>query len=70
MRVYELSVMYFSPEISKKWNELLINEINDYMRTEDKKLNLKLLDYYQQKLSDSTLVSTNNNNFRSDVVKA
>ena len=60
MWVYELSVMYFSPEISKKWNELLINEINDYMRTEDKKLNLKLLDYYQQKLSDSTLVSTNN----------
>ena len=60
LSVYELSVMYFSPEISKKWNELLINEINDYMRTEDKKLNLKLLDYYQQKLSDSTLVSTNN----------
>ena len=58
--MYELSVTYFSPEISKKWNELLINEINDYMKNEDRKLSQKLLDYYQQKLNDSTLLSINN----------
>ena len=60
LNVYELTVTYFSPEISKEWNELLINEINDYMKNEDRKLSQKLLDYYQQKLNDSTLLSINN----------
>ncbi len=58
--VYKLSVLYYSPKISEKWNKLLIENVNSYLKNEEKALNEKLLYYYQVKLNDNSLLAVTN----------
>ena len=54
-----ISIKHQSPEISKKWVDLVIKEINYLYRLKDRTESEKTVDYINQKLSESSLTEIN-----------
>jgi len=59
-KILKLSIEYFSPSLAKEWNHLLIRDLNNYLREEERLVNERYLDYYQKKLTENTVVDIDN----------
>lgn len=58
--LYRLSIEFYSPKLAKEWTELLVNDINNEMRTRVIKESTKNLDYLSRQLTKTPVAEMQN----------